>query len=511
MRTMTNGTVIITHYKVISWAYVKIIPLIRSYLDVNFILLLPVGSSVPREYKEVLDSKDQVIHVPNLSDIVKSNQFDLSDTSKISSLERIYNFNFYEDVLLQERSIASQTMVGSIEKKIPFAASELESIYEHACTLFFKFFENIFAENKICLSLVWPRSMWEAVIGIISTKNDILVTYPYTSKGEGNLVHWADGMFANSVELKSQFPKQCGNDLYNIKKRTLPGRPERYSHDNLTRYYSASYVARRIFLQFINWTIFTAGDVKRMNFTKRKNPISFSLLQLKTYFYWKKFISMCLKNTKVDLSVNYGLFSFQNEPEFSVQGRCKEFFNQQAIVLSIADAMPSGCVLFIKEHAWIGHRRIEYYEDILRHPNIQMISPAIPASMLIENAKFVASLNGTTLFEAAAYGVPAAYFSLRSEFSVLSNTFYFSDMLALKTWVKDVMAGEITISNAASRRHAENYMNVVRELSFEGQPLYNEGVGEFGQDQVARSVRLLLNKLKFFEKNKSKFHHRILD
>ena len=67
--------------------------------------------------------------------------------------------------------------------------------------------------------------------------------------------------------------------------------------------------------------------------------------------------------------------------------------------------------LYIKEHAWIGHRSMEYYQELLRHPAIEMVSPTIPATDLVRHAVCIFSLNGSVIFEGSIFGIPCGYFS----------------------------------------------------------------------------------------------------
>ena len=93
------------------------------------------------------------------------------------------------------------------------------------------------------------------------------------------------------------------------------------------------------------------------------------------------------------------------------QGRCKNNNNQIQIARELAMNMPVGITLLIKEHAWIGNRSLEAYEDLLKLPNVRMIPFYEKASEIIPKTVFVASLNGSALFEAAMASKPAITFS----------------------------------------------------------------------------------------------------
>ena len=487
-----------------SWVYTRIIPKVRKALNANILLVLPHGVSVPQDYQDVLNEHDDIMYIRPFCDLYKepTNNHISSDTWR--EMETRYDCNLLSDVLMQERLIAEKMMIGSRTKASKNSENE-KSFWLSVCKSYFEIFEKVFNERDVCLSLVWPRSSWEAVIGILSCKRNILVTYPYTSKGEGTLVNWSDGMFANSVEVKKVYLRQKSTDFYDIRNRTEPGRLDSFTHKGLSKHYSLHQFCKRLLLVFVNWSIHLAKDVSKLRYGGRKNPIKSCLDEIYSLMYWKLFLGLCVARPVFDKNMRYGLYTFQNEPEFSVQGRCKEFFNQQAVILSIADAMPADSTLCIKEHAWVGHRTLQYYKELLRHPNIQMLPPTVPAVAAVSNAKFVASLNGTVIFEAAAFGIPAAYFSHRSEFSTLANSVYFSDLLSLKTWVKQNMNNPNSIKKLECQVSAKRYIDAVKEVSFDGAPLYKQGAGKIDSEQIERSFRLLMQKIALFNESPSLF------
>ena len=504
---MKKRTIIVTHYKVVSWVYTRIIPMLRERLNANILLVLPSGVQLPESYRRVMDEHDEIVYVQPFADLDGTQDCTHVTGEDCRQIEINYNCNLYSDVLLQERVIAQKTMIGS-QSSAAKNAQNKKSSWLGVCKFYFEFFENLFDERDICLALVWPRSSWEAVIGVVSCRRNILVTYPYTSKGEGTLVCWADGMFANAAELRQKYAKQTATQIYNIENRVAPGRPDKFTHNRLSSHYGLYQFLRRILLIVFNWFVHRIKDLSKGRYGQRKNPIKSIFDEINSLIYWKKFSRLCVKAPRLGTSKRYALYTFQNEPEFSVQGRCKEFFDQQAIILSIADSMPSDSVLFIKEHAWVGHRTLQYYEELLRHPNIEMLSPAVPATELVPNSKFVASLNGTVIFEAAAFGVPAAYFSKRSEFSVLANSSYLTDLVELKNWVAKIMRDSNSEYKKEYKISATRYMNVVKEISFDGVPLYKEGSGEIENEQLERSLNLLMQKIDLFNQDSSMFDFR---
>ena len=112
------------------------------------------------------------------------------------------------------------------------------------------------------LSLVWPRSSWEAIIGVISNTFGVLVTFPYTSKGDGNLAYWADGMFANSIQIREAYRAEKAEAPFKLEERALPGRPPEFAHSNLSEYYNFHATMKRIIMGTFNRVIYSLKDIR---------------------------------------------------------------------------------------------------------------------------------------------------------------------------------------------------------------------------------------------------------
>ena len=150
---------------------------------------------------------------------------------------------------------------------------------------------------------------------------------------------------------------------------------------------------------------------------------------VRVFWFYRKFQTLCTPSKNIEGP--FALFAFQNEPEFAVQGRCRKNNNQVQIARELAMSMPAGITLLLKEHAWIGNRSLSAYEDLVKLPNVKMIPFYEKAADLIPHSVFVASLNGSVLFEAAMSGKPAISFSGTSEFLCLENVTYVQDLTKL--------------------------------------------------------------------------------
>jgi hypothetical protein len=82
--------------------------------------------------------------------------------------------------------------------------------------------------------------------------------------------------------------------------------------------------------------------------------------------------------------------------------------------------LPPGWSLVVKEHpselhpAWAfrsqSARRKDIYDDLAAMPNVKLVPISYPSYDLIDNAKAVATLTGTSAFQAVNRGIPAIVF-----------------------------------------------------------------------------------------------------
>ena len=100
--------------------------------------------------------------------------------------------------LQQERSLTPRVMSGVNRDLI----SKMQTPDRQICNAInqlFIFCESVFEQYQIKFCIVWPRTAIETVLAFNAEKryNMVSVTFPYVSKGEGNLIYWANGSFAN--------------------------------------------------------------------------------------------------------------------------------------------------------------------------------------------------------------------------------------------------------------------------------------------------------------------------
>jgi hypothetical protein len=110
-------------------------------------------------------------------------------------------------------------------------------------------------------------------------------------------------------------------------------------------------------------------------------------------------------------ALSYAFFPLHTEPEISLLVHSRAYLNQIEVIRTLAQSLPVGWSLLVKEHpASVGKRPVNYYAKLLEIPNVRLADPGLPSTALIEHARLVATIAGSIGFEAALLGKPVIIF-----------------------------------------------------------------------------------------------------
>lgn len=100
-------------------------------------------------------------------------------------------------------------------------------------------------------------------------------------------------------------------------------------------------------------------------------------------------------------------FPLHVQPEFTIDVRAPFYTDQRALVENIAKSIPSGYHLIVKEHPGMrGYRPLNYYRDLGKLYNVQLVSPCLDSHDLILHSDAVLTIVGTTALEGILYEKP---------------------------------------------------------------------------------------------------------
>lgn len=107
----------------------------------------------------------------------------------------------------------------------------------------------------------------------------------------------------------------------------------------------------------------------------------------------------------------YAFFPLHVSPEASTMILAPMYLDQPALIEQISQSLPINFKLYIKEHIpMLGRRPLEFYERILRLPNVRMVDPHTSSFDLIAGSRLVTTITGTAGWEALQLGKPVITF-----------------------------------------------------------------------------------------------------
>lgn len=110
-------------------------------------------------------------------------------------------------------------------------------------------------------------------------------------------------------------------------------------------------------------------------------------------------------NKREDLQFDYLYYPLHYEPEATIMMLSPWYKDQLEITRLVAQALPTGMKLVVKDHPQMYDiRDFSYYEQLKSIPNVLLCSPKIEGPILARNCIGLISISGTAAVEAAMLG-----------------------------------------------------------------------------------------------------------
>jgi hypothetical protein len=195
----------------------------------------------------------------------------------------------------------------------------------------------------------------------------------------------------------------------------------------------------------------------------------------------------------------YVLVTLHKQPESSVDVFGNALSNQLETIRALSRIMPSGTEIWVKEHAHaLGDRSPGYYGALRRMPGVRLIDPGEDTFMLMRSAALVASVSGTSCFEAAVLRIPAITFGRLFFGPILLADGVNPYAMTHHDMARLLAAGSALRNDAAQDDRIERFLAWLIAQSFEGlvsDPLsHPECVAGENVDRIARATMTLLRR-----------------
>ncbi|MBI4093518.1 hypothetical protein HY417_01010 [Candidatus Kaiserbacteria bacterium] len=112
-----------------------------------------------------------------------------------------------------------------------------------------------------------------------------------------------------------------------------------------------------------------------------------------------------------DPKASFAFFALHFEPELSILMLSPFDTNQIEIVKRLAQSLPVGMLLYVKDHPQMTpFRPRRYYKELKKIPNVRLLRPELSSFSIVPHAKLVATITGSVGWEATLLGKPVITF-----------------------------------------------------------------------------------------------------
>lgn len=158
-------------------------------------------------------------------------------------------------------------------------------------------------------------------------------------------------------------------------------------------------------------------------------------------------------------------FPLAVEPEITLTRESPEFCHQHFAIHAIAKDLPPDTILVVKEHLFsIGMRPRGFYRDLAKIPNVVLVDPLEWGFEIIRRAAVVATINGTSGFEAAVLGKPVLAFGVHNKYNIVPHVRVVEGWRDLPAAIAETLA-LATTPDEARLREGRRFVNALVAIS----------------------------------------------
>ncbi|RVU36755.1 hypothetical protein EOI86_16450 [Hwanghaeella grinnelliae] len=276
---------------------------------------------------------------------------------------------------------------------------------------FVEFFKGLLQKHDVDLVLQPNKSCCVAARGM-----GIAIRY-FVSAGYEDYYYWTENEFMEHPTIAHAFEKATVQP----DGPTITGHYKVYLDERakMIRRFSTSIMLKNMTHEFVRYFYY---HLRR--YEKRKGLVLKA--QLREHFdIWDHFRTL-QRNATASLqdieNVPFVYFPLSVEPEVTLTRESPEFNHQPFAIQALAKELPAGTFLVVKEHLTsVGARPADFYKSLRKMPNVIFIDPMESGLKVMDKAAAVATINGTSGFEAAVKGIPLILFGMHANYRMLSH------------------------------------------------------------------------------------------
>ncbi len=229
------------------------------------------------------------------------------------------------------------------------------------------------------------------------------------------------------------------------------------------------------FIRYIKHILFDNWHNKQTNTYYKSKDTNIEIGTL-TQLEFKKYSKVMTKRTNAlkekyhslttepNFAKPYIFLGLMYQPERTSSPDGGIFTNQYLMIEWLSANIPEDWILYVKEHPsqfmfHIDQTRNEWlYEDLIKLPNVKLISTSTDTFQLIDNSMAIATLTGTVGFESIARSKPALCFGY-SWYRACEGVFTINTIRDLKSAIATILDGYIPDKNKILK-----YIQAIEEI-----------------------------------------------
>ena len=172
------------------------------------------------------------------------------------------------------------------------------------------------------------------------------------------------------------------------------------------------------------------------------------------------------KTSEPDFDEPYVYIALHYQPEMTTCPCAGPFVDQINIVHMIAYNLPPNVKLYVKEHPLqrnIG-RLTEFYDELLKIPNVKLISRSVSTFKLIDHSIFVVTATGTVGWEALFYSKPVLIFG-GTFYQYMKGVFKIKKSEECSKIIQKILNKEVEL---ATLKDIKIYLKAIEEIEING-------------------------------------------
>ena len=321
-----------------------------------------------------------------------------------------------------------------------FSENDILLILEHECKLFEKILDEVKPEYLAIITNTHQTQLFYELCK--SRKIKILLLYPTRYKTRIQI-----GSEYNKLLVRDNTNDSSNNRTFEELQKLLE---ENILYDESKKFNSAFSNSKLMLIKAATEYLFSPNEIQNTHFTyfgrtKRKvimNSIMDKIqISKRTDYINKKFLK------EINNEHDFIFFPLQQEPERTLLIDAPYFTNQFEIIKNVAQSLPIGKKLYVKEHisqitrSW---RSIKFYNDLEKIPNVILLHPSIKPSEIFKKCSMVVTITGTAAFECLFYDKPSIVFA-DTIFSELTSVEVIRDLNRLPEVLKKALRKNVDL------------------------------------------------------------------